>query len=165
MYEKTSIIITVYDIQPMHLSNVNIPFFLAFLSGGVFFIFSIFNGRDLFRHRRLFLFLFLLLPSCGLLQNFEVGVRVHLHHLFLRDGQGTSEEGGPRRDFECFVKLNGHAESKEQQVSVGILRSKSFVGHFETWRSFHCPVDPSHLERNGKRWGEDLQILKLDLLG
>lgn len=145
----------VYDV---HLSNVNKPFFLAFLSGGVFLVLSIFDGGDLFRHRRFFLVFLLLFASCGLLQNFKVRVRVHLHHLFLRDCQGTSEEGGPRRNFECLMKLNGHAESKEQQVCVGILRSKCLVGHFETWRSFHCPIYPSHLQCNGKTQGDDSQI-------
>lgn len=139
----------------MCLSNVNKPFFFAFLSGGIFLILSIFDGRDLFRHRWLFLFLFLLLASCRLLQDLEVRVWVNLHHLFLRDGHGTSEEGGPRGNFEGFVELNRHAESEEQQVCVGILRSKCLVGHFETGWSFHCPIYPSHLQRDGKRQGDD----------
>lgn len=148
----------------MRLSNVNKPFFFAFLSRGIFLILSIFDGRDLFRHRWFFLFLFLLFASCGLLQDLKVRVWVNLLHLFLRDGQRTSEEGGPCWNFERFVKLNRHAESKEEQVCVGILRSKCLMGHFETWRSFHCPIYPSHLRHNGKRQGDDSQILKLDLL-
>lgn len=148
----------------MCLSNVNKPPFFAFFSGGIFLIFSIFDGRDLFRHRWFLLFLFLLLSSCGLLQDFKVRVWVNLHHLFLRDGHGTSEEGGPCRNFERFVELNRHAESEEQQVCVGILRSKCLVGHFDTWRSFHCSIYSSHLQRDGKRQGDDAQILKLDRL-
>lgn len=139
----------------MCLSHVNKPFFLAFLSGGIFLILSVLGGRDFFRHRWFFLVLLLLFASCGLLQNFEVRVRVHLHHVFLGDGQGTSEEGGPCGDFERFVKLDGHAEPKEQQVCVGVLGSKCLVGDFETRRSFHCPIYPSHLHPNGTRQGDD----------
>lgn len=133
------------------------PFLLAFLSGGILLILSIFVCGCLFGHWRFFLLLLLFFARSWLLEYFKVRVRVHLHHLILRDGEGTSKKSGARRDFESLMKFNWHAESEEQQVCVGILRSVCLVGHFETRGSFHGPINPWHLEHGWKGSGGNLE--------
>lgn len=125
----------------------NVPSFLSLFGHCVLLILHC----ELLGHRRLLLVLLLLLAAGRLLQNLKLGVGLHDDHLLLGDGESPGEQGGAGRDLEGLMELNGHAESEEHHIRVGILRPKRLMGQLQTGGAVYCPVHTGHLgggERN-----------------
>lgn len=127
------------------------PSLFALLRHGVFLVLSLLGARQLFWYRQL-LFLLLLLPAGGaLLQQLIFRVGVDLQGLVLGDGEGTCQRGRSRLYLERLVELDGHAQSEEEQVRVGVLGAECLVGQFETGGAVHCTVHTGNLHTNGRR--------------
>lgn len=126
------------------------PSLFALLCGGVFLVFTLVAARNLFRDGRLFFFLILLLTSGWLLQELKLRFGIYLKSLVLRDSEGSGEGWSSHWHLEGFVKFYGHAESKEQKVRVGILRSKCPMSQFQTGGAIHCSIYTGHLLKQSK---------------
>lgn len=121
------------------------PSLFTLLCGCVLLIFTLVVARKLFRDRRLFFFLILLLTSGWFLQELKLRFGIYLKSLILRDSEGSGEGWSSHWHLEGFVKFYGHAESKEQKVCVGVLRSKCPMSQFQTGGAIHCSINTGNL--------------------